>query len=140
MNLLELNEKIQAIDIFSSFEQLVKDNPTVFTDFLREQWESGIHGDNQTFTYSSKKYAERKFEQNPKASGRVDLILTGQLEKGIYFETFLTDSNVEIKFTSTDEKSASLTKKYSGLIWEYNDATINKATDFIIKNIKDYIL
>lgn len=140
MNLKEVNERIQQINPISAFVNLVNDEPEKFENFLKSQWTTGVHGDNETFTYASESYSKEKYQQNPSAQGRVDLILTGDLSNGIYFNVTESSSNMSIGFYSRDEKADNLTAKYGKVIWKLNEATISEALVFIKKEFINYLI
>ena len=139
MNLQQINEKIQNLNPHQAFRELVEDNPKKFTDFLRKQWKTGKHGENVTFEYRSKKYSEEKFQQNPEASGLVDLILTGDTAESIYFNISESSNGAEIEFKG-EGHADELTKKYGSLIWIFNDDTIDLAVEFLRKEYINYLI
>ena len=140
MNLQEVNSRIQNLNPVRAFVKLVKDEPTRFENFLKSQWSTGVHGDNKTFSYRSKAYSEEKFQQNPSAQGRVDLILTGDLARGIYFNIVEGTTNMAIEFYSRDDKADGLTIKYGEVIWQLNEATISEALNYIRKEFINYLI
>lgn len=131
MNLRELNEKIQAINPKEAFQEFAKDNPTIFTTLLKNQMSRGEDGLGLAPIYKSQAYAKEKQLMNPKASGRTDLLYTGDFYKGFFLKSVTQN---ELELYSTDSKAGKLTKKYDSIIWTFNNTTISQAKQEIINN------
>jgi hypothetical protein len=137
----EWNNKIQKVNPFKAFADLVRDNQTYFIDIMRAQMYSGKNGQGFGIgTYANKNYQKQKYSMNPTAKGLVDLHYTGAFYDGEFITVKYTTTSVTLKFYSRDPKADMLTKKYGVVIWEWNEESLLKSKEFILKEFKNYLL
>ena len=140
MNLRKWNEKIKQVNPVKAFYDYVNDNPTIFIDVLKDQMNRGESGEGFiTPGYASTTYQNEKRGRNPNAGGRPDLYDTGAFYAGFKQQTSFRNTEMDIRFYSTDEKNTALTKKYS-FIWTFNAESISKLKPIILRDFKNYLL
>lgn len=134
--LFALTEKIQRLNVVKEFEDFVNDNPSMFLDALKKQMYQGRSGKGDIGLYNSIAYSMLKSEMNPQANGKVDLYYEGKFYEGMTFETSSTNSSMEIRFYSEDEKNDHLTEKYGEFIWVFDAQTISEIKKHIVRDFK----
>jgi hypothetical protein len=137
MTLAEKKAQFKKMNPFQSFVKFALENKKLLIDALQEQMQQGKNGNGNTIgKYANALYKKEKQQLNPKASGNVDLKLTGAFYKGMFMEIESSDKNVTLKFYSHDEKADKLTAKYKPIIWVFNKETIIQVNDIINEKIK----
>jgi len=113
-------------------------NDDLIYEIKEDRLERGLRPNNNIIgTYKSDSYALFKQSRNPKAGGKVDLILSGRFVKGFYVESL---GNSRFIFMSTDEKSTLLQEKYGKDIMGLNNDSWNKLQkDIYAPLLVDYI-
>lgn len=92
------------------FEKELLANQKEIVDLVRGRWKKGIRPDGDIIgTYSWFSYELEKRTKNPLAGGNVDLIDTGDLEKGLLINSI---GNSVFTIFSTDEKASKIASKY----------------------------
>lgn len=110
-------------------EELIKEEANLKL-LKRQDFEEGdIFGDGKTYTYQSLAYSNFKKTVNPKAGGKVDLILTGAFVESMYL---LKPKTGRYLFGATDNKRSKLIEAYSINIMGLNQNVFDKFQKEII--------
>lgn len=84
----------------------------------RDEYEQGdIYSNGSTRSYKWKSYSDEKRILNPRAGGKVDLILTGDFIKSFQ----ITEKGKGYIFKATDRKTSLITNRYGKGIFDLRD-------------------
>lgn len=92
------------------FKDEVLSNGKEIVELVRNRWKQGLRPDGNIIgTYRSFAYEIEKRQKNPLAGGNVDLIDTGDLNRGLIVNHL---SGALYNIFSTDEKAVGIAEKY----------------------------
>jgi hypothetical protein len=122
-------------------DEIVFDDESELKKEKIDEFESGLRPSGRIIgKYRSVAYAVKKFNQNPKAQGNVDLILEGKFSGRLFLKKFKKRSYI---FDSSDSKTQKLVDKYGkdilGLNAEtFRDKQIKEYAKELLKEMKAY--
>ena len=122
-------------------DEIVFDDESELKKEKIDEFESGLRPDGRIIgKYRSVSYAVKKFNQNPKARGNVDLILEGNFSGKLFLKKFRKRGYI---FDSSDEKRNKLVEKYGqnilGLSAEtFKEKQIKEYKNELLKEMKAY--
>ena len=131
--------RLDTLSVSQEAQEALIDSSDNIRDAQRDQLLHGIKKDGTGIgKYRNKKYAQKKFDQNPLAGlGNVDWKLTGALHKDIFIDV---RSDVFV-IDSADSKTGDLIKKYGdpfGLTPKSRETVIKeKLQENLVKRIKN---
>lgn len=122
-SLTKLKESLSRLTlpvIQGEVQKIVQSDPEIVKEKTDEFRAGQLPNGSPIGTYASESYRLFKLQKNPLAGGNVDLILTGAFTKGLVVQKMKADT---YRFTSTDEKTPALQRKYGIQIWGLNENT-----------------
>lgn len=136
-SILELKKKLEKVTqpkIQKAIAKVILESPELKRAKI-EELKEGLRPDGNIIgVYRSLVYASQKQQQNPKAGGTVDLILTGSFTD----KMFLKNSSPSVfLFESTDTKADDLFSKYGNDLKGLNAETFRDIEILFLK--KEYI-